>query len=95
MLDHPDTLAGAFMSQHAERKGFTNVDKMNTRSKLAKTLLDTTYSHLKRGLDAKAGKQYQADIEEWNLICQVSPLQRTSPGMLISCSEIPIRSSWN
>lgn len=67
MLDHPDTLTGAFVSQHAEGKGFTNVEKMNVRNKMAKTLLNTTYPHLKGGLDAKAGKQYRADIEEWNL----------------------------
>jgi len=67
MLDHPETLTSAFVSKYADGKNFTNVEKMNLRNTLAKTLLNTTYSHLKEGLNARAGKQYQADMEEWNL----------------------------
>ena len=68
MLDHPDIVNAAFVSQHANGRGLSAPQKMNARHDLAKTLLSTRYSHLTSALETKAISKHDAELEEWELI---------------------------
>lgn len=69
MLDYPDIVNAAFVSQHADARGLSASQKMNLRHDVAKTLLSTRHhSHLKKALDKKAAAKHDAEMEEWELI---------------------------
>ena len=68
MLDHPNIVNAAFMSQHADGRDLSTLQKMNTQHNLAKTLLSTHYSYLTSALEAKAISKHDAELEEWELI---------------------------
>ena len=69
MLDHTDIVNAAFVSRYADGAVFnSNLDRLNAKYALAKTMLSGHYSHLARELDKKAVVQHNTAIAEWGLI---------------------------
>jgi hypothetical protein len=68
MLEYPEAVDAAVLHQYGPGAELANVDKMNRRHDVAKTLLATKYSGLRSELKDRAASQHDAELKEWRLI---------------------------
>ena len=68
MLDYPEAVKASFIHRYGDGGKIPSAQRMNFRYDVAKSLLAQKYSHLTGDLEAKAIRQHDAELDEWNLI---------------------------
>ena len=66
-FEHPEVINAAFAEAYGEGEGLSGTQKMNYRYELAKTLVQTSHSHLVEGLKDRAKEAHEQELKEWSL----------------------------
>ena len=68
MFEYPEAVSAYLLHRYGPGNDLTNVEKMNRRYDVAKTLFASKYSHLTNELNSRASDEYKAELQEWSLI---------------------------
>lgn len=70
MYEQAEVLNAAFASRYGDGRNLTKGDRLNTRTRLAKSLLARQYSHLVNDLRQNAMDHHRKEMREWDLILE-------------------------
>ena len=101
MVDHPDILNAAFVSQHGDGKNFSNPQRLNLRLDLARKMISGHYAHLAKDLETAAVTHHEKEMMEWKVALEnlseaedvplyVPPFPSMSVVTLHSCFTVPV-----
>ena len=67
MFENPRVVDAAFVERYGQGVDLSQIQKMNHRNELAKSLVNTDYKHLAEDLMLRAKETHERELKEWGL----------------------------